>query len=445
MRVAKSTSLIAFISTGLRIGGGLVALPIALKTIPQAELGLYYTFLGIGSIMTLFDLGFASAVNRNASYAMAGARKFVARGIPEFSGRHEPNLELLSGLLAAVKRWYFLLGICAAIILLTFGSWFILSQLERSSLPKALFGSWIIFAFSSILTFTTSYWMNMLLGSGFVRDATKANLIAQVTGLAVLIVLLLSSLGIWSYGISLAASGLITWYLNKRLLIGKTGLDLNAESSFSLNQIIADLWPMAWRQGVVALGAFLIQRGNTLICSAKLGLEETGRYGLSLSLMLIILQTALVPLSLAQPEISRMRVRQENGAIWNLFWKRLYPGLLAASCGIFVLSFWGNGFLMLLGSKTTLLPTATLLLLGLVTILEQHHSQYGSLVLTENQNPFIKPALISGIAIAFLSWLGAQYWHAAGLIAAQGFVQLCWNNWWTIKRGLAGLRKSPLQ
>lgn len=438
-KAISSTSVLAIISTGLRIGGGLIALPIALRTIPQAEQGLYYTFLGVSGIIGLFDLGFASAVSRNASYAMAGAERFSTHGVPKFSGNPEPNRELLAALVSAVKRWYFLIGTMAAFCLLSFGSWFIFKQILESNLEKILLGAWILFAGSSIFSFASGFWQNLLIGSGAVRDATKINLIAQILGLIVLISSLLFGLGIWSYGASILTAALTSRLLTKKAFIRTSGIHARQKSSISFRSVFTDLWPMAWRHGAVSMGAFFIQRGNTLICSSKLGLQETGSYGLSIALLMIVLQTATVPLFIAFPQISNLRVHRDGDAIWKIFTLRLYSGVFVAILGIITIALYGNQILDLMGSQSNLLPTSTLLLLGFVLLLEQHHVQYGMLVLTENQNPFIIPSLVSGAAIFIISWFAAEKWGVVGLIVTQGIVQLCWNNWWTVKRGMDGL------
>jgi O-antigen/teichoic acid export membrane protein len=197
---------------------------------------------------------------------------------------------------------------------------------------------------------------------------------------------------------------------------------------------------MVWRQGVVMLGAYLIQRGNTLICSARLGLDETASYGLTINLLSLITQLATIPLGQKFPEISKLRVSGNYAGIWKIFWKRLYLGVAVAVVGILAMAFEGANILHLLGSHTPLLKPWLTVLIGFIWLLETHHSQYAGLVLSENENPFILPALISGVAIFSLSWWAAGIYGVIGIIVAQGVVQLAWNNWWVVLRGLRGLK-----
>ena len=79
----------------------------------------------------------------------------------------------------------------------------------------------------------------------------------------------------------------------------------------------------------------------------------------------------------------------------------------------------------------------------IITFLEAHHAQYASLVVTENRNPFVAPALLSGLVIAAGSlWLAPRL-GVTGILLAQGVVQLAFNNWWPVLRAIRGLNMTP--
>lgn len=99
--------------------------------------------------------------------------------------------------------------------------------------------------------------------------------------------------------------------------------------------------------------------------------------------------------------------------------------------------------LNLIGAHTTFLDPPQLALALLVIGLEMHHSLYGTLVISENQNPFVKPALISGVATVLLSLFLTMRIGVWGMLLAQGSVQAAFNNWWTVYRGIRGLGVSP--
>ncbi len=439
-KVISSASFLSMISTALRVGGGLLTLPIALRTIPQEEIGLYYTFLAITGIVALFDFGFAPTVSRNAAYAMAGATKFAAIGVPPFSGRNEPNLPLLSALIHTVRRYYRFLGIVLGVIICTFGSWFIYDQIKRADLSPILITAWLLFAVANVYAFSAGFWQNILMGIGAVSDAARIGLIAQIIGLVLLVGGLLCGLRLWAYGLSVFVWVVLGALMARRRLSKHVPGWQSARGDLNMRQILNDLWPMAWRMGVVMLGSFLINRGNTIVCSAKLGLHETASYGLTLNLLTILFQVATIPVTMVMPQINKLRVSQDHVKIWRIFATRLYGGLTFGAIGILCLALCGQSALALIGSNTRLLEPMLVVFLGVVIWLENHHGLYSGLVLTENRNPFIFPALISGIFVVALGWVAAGRWGVVGLIGAQAIVQAAWNNWWTVLRGMKGLR-----
>jgi hypothetical protein len=75
--------------------------------------------------------------------------------------------------------------------------------------------------------------------------------------------------------------------------------------------------------------------------------------------------------------------------------------------------------------------------------LEMHHAQHAQIVLTENRNPFVIPALVSGGSVVGLSLLLTPHLGIWGMLLSFGITQMAFNNWWTVLRGLKGLGISP--
>jgi O-antigen/teichoic acid export membrane protein len=439
MLLLRSASFWAVLSTALRLGGGILTLPIALRSLSQDELGLYYTFVGISSLALLLDFGFAATIIRNASYAVGGAKSFKCKGMPELHEAGGVNWVLLDQLRLASQRWYLIVSVVLAFLLFVGGGGFIYRQLEAAQLGHSYLFCWFLFAVSSTIGFATSYWQDLLMGIGQVAVSARIGMITQAVNLGLLVVLLLSGWGLWSYAVSSLVSiavGRVLCVVEYRRHVDMPNHDMTENST---TEILKTLWPMAWRQGVVALGAYLIVRGNTLVCTETLGLSETGKYGLTLNILTIVFQVVSTPLMMAWPAIGNLRVKDDVISIRKIFFLRAYGGLISAMIGLLVIANYGSIMLTWIGAKTTFIPFWPFLIFALVMWMETHHSMYAGLVLSENQNPFIAQAIISGLLIFLLSWWTAPRWGLLGLIATQGLVQLLWNNWWTVWRGLKSL------
>jgi O-antigen/teichoic acid export membrane protein len=435
-------SFLSMVSTAVRLGGSMITLPAALKMIPQSEMGLYYTFMGITGVFMLFDFGFGNTISRNSAYAMAGANRFAAKGVPTFSGTKGPNIPLYKALVNASRIWYFSMGLIAAILLFTIGGWFIQERIKESGLSTHLIFAWHLTVLSSAWNFSTGFWINLLMGTGEVRKSAIIGLFAQLTALFLLIGGLLFGLGIFSYPIAALSSGILTLIFARKHFLLKVPISVATKFEFQTKEIFNDLWPMAWRLGIVLVGSYLSQRGNTVLSSARLGLNETASFGLTLQLLAIISQISAIPHLIALPKISQLRISSNISEIRKIFFTRVYGGLAIGLIGTIILSMIGSDMLHFIGSKTSLISPSLIILLGITLLLERHHTCYAELTLTENKNPFIWAYLITGFSNVVLAWHLSGILGIEGLILAQGITNLLCLNWWCVAVGKKGLYKS---
>src|SRR6266478_1189556 len=108
-RANQSAVAWSFLATGFRLLSGVLVLPLMVRRLPSDHLGLWYVFLSLQGIASLFDLGFSPAVTRAAGYLWAGAQQLREFGIaPVDADTHanlQPNYELLSSLVATMRLY----------------------------------------------------------------------------------------------------------------------------------------------------------------------------------------------------------------------------------------------------------------------------------------------------------------------------------------------------
>ena len=139
------------------------------------------------------------------------------------------------------------------------------------------------------------------------------------------------------------------------------------------------------------------------------------------------------------PIVNQLRIIEQTDQIINLWIRRTRLSILLYVFGGLILLLTGNTILSSLGSKTGFLPTAQLAIAFLVVGLEMHHTLYGGLVISENLNPFVRPALISGAATLLISLFLTPKIGLWGMLLAHGCVQAAFTNWWTVLREIRGL------
>jgi len=100
-----------------------------------------------------------------------------------------------------------------------------------------------------------------------------------------------------------------------------------------------------------------------------------------------------------------------------------------------LLIFIGNPTLRIIKSNSVL-PSATVMIFYcLITLLEQNHSSFATIIALGNTIPFVKQSLLSGLAIIIGLYISLSYLKTGimGLILVPGIVQAAYNNWkWPI-------------
>ena len=87
--------------------------------------------------------------------------------------------------------------------------------------------------------------------------------------------------------------------------------------------------------------------------------------------------------------------------------------------------------LRILKSKTLLLGKSMIIVLLIINFLEKNHAIAGAFLLSKNEVPYFKAAILSGICtvillLIFVHWL---HWGIWGMILAPGITQLVYQNW----------------
>lgn len=421
---------IGLIAQALQYGSALLLLPFIVTQIPAAEVGIWYICVTMQGLVVLADFGFQPTLARSFAAAFSGASELRPEGLGEGKGSGA-DYALAAQLLFAARRLYLALAALLLVLLLTAGSYYVtyVARGQVSNLGDVQF-AWAVFAVGISLNIYLLWISPLLLGAGRAAE-NYMYVVAARGGFAVLgIMVLTAGGGLLSLAIVNLLSGALAWVLAVRLVRPVLDpLQKQLQTSRSSN-ILPAVWPNASRMGLVALGAFLITRYSVLVLSTFAGLTVSASYAVSLQLLSALTAVAQLPMQVALPQMVAARIQRDRDGLRHLFLTRQMFFLVVFASGVLVLVLAGATVLRAIGSTVTLLPTPLLLLLGLVLFLEGNHANCAFVITTANRVPFVAPALLSGVAVALVStaaaWAGAG---AMGVIAAQGVVQLAYNNW----------------
>jgi O-antigen/teichoic acid export membrane protein len=445
-RVSRSAVSWGLVAAALRSGSALLLLPLILWRVPSDELGLWYVFVSLGAVAGLMDLGFAHTSTRAAGYLWAGSRVLLPFGIDltdplletDAAGgaiRRQPNLPTLSNLVASLRLYYLSAGGLLLLLLSTAGGAWIWHKSVGLAHAQSIRLAFFAYAIGVSLGFANSLWPSLLAGINAVKEAQQITIACLLAFVSLAAAGLVAGLGMWALVTGTIVAGFAERLIGRRVFYRLVSLP-PGKFDFS---VLRALWPNAWRTAAVGLGAFMTFQANTLICSAFLDLRTTGSYGLSLQAVTALLGISSIWVRVRLPAINQLRAQGMVERIPPMFRQRILFGVLTFAAGAVALLLLGRPVLDLLDAQTQLLPTALLGALLLIQLLEMHHSLYAELVYSENANPFVKPALISGAAIIILSVFLTPRFGVWGMLLATGLVQLCFNNWWPVVRAIRGL------
>lgn len=438
--IEKKDILWSYLGSFFRLTTNILLLPLILSYLTDEDLGLWYVFATISQLVTLLDFGFAPALSRNISYVWCGA-KVLSKENVACSVSDDIDSIYFKKVLVACQYIYLLIAVVSGIILLTFGTYYIVSLDNNNNTVIA----WVIYSIGVFLNTLYSFYTSFLRGIGAVAENNKAGVYSKIVQIFLSFMLLINGYGLLGVAISYLISGLVLrffsrYYFYRYENIKQLLCNLDIEDKIGETiKLLKVIWHNASRDGLVTLSNFLTTQANTLICSITLGLSSTGSYGLSIQLATVISSLSGIPFSTYHPAMQEKALKDDlRGSLY----------LYSTSMMLYILM-----FILLSICLVVMLPVlkyfkpdlevdylmlSILLIQMLIYQIYQHAASYIS---TFNMIPYTKSFVISSILSVFLSFMLAQFTQLGlwALVVTPLFVSLLYNAW---KWPLVSLQKT---
>lgn len=413
----------------LSVGIWAVMLPVILRYVSRAAVGVWFVFLSVSALVQLLEMGFQYVLARNFSYVYAGARKLHAVGVEPSTGPLDE--QLLHALLAASRRIYALVGVLAAVLFGTAGTFYVWHITPSSLSVSSVLWSWAAFSAAYVITLYSSYFTSILHGRGDIQVANQVTVIAKITQLVVSLVLVAAGLGLVGLGIGVLSSAVVSRYIAMRCVYAasRTELARRPVPHEEVAALIRTLWHNASRYGLVLLGAFLIAEANVLIASWRIGVVATASYSLAVQILMVGQTVAALPFNLSLPRLSHLQASGDVATTNRVFSTAVAASLLCyVVFGTLVLGV-ASPMLGLLGASTHLPDRIVLAVMVTSSFLEVNHGMCGNFIATRNEIPFARAAIITGVSVALLGWFAAPRWGILGVVVVTACCQAVYNNW----------------
>lgn len=449
LRLWNSTVIWSWAFNGLRLGSGVLVLPLLLHLLSSPDYGFYIVLVKLTAIAPLLDLGLSISIGRSVNYAMGGAKELRAFGLrSEDLGDGKPNYPLIWKLLHTTRALYRILTFLLLVVVGATGTYAVSLFAHETSHPVITWLSWGMALLSAALDLYFGWWGTFLSNMNQVLVCGRILFFGHAIRLILTGGFLLLGGGLLSVPTAGFITSLITRYLARhaalKLLPAHVSSPPARAEIFSLLRI---LWPNSWRAGLQISSGYLLGLVSVLLCAKKFGLIASGEYGLSLQIVGIIQGMAMVWTGVKWPLVGQYRARHDHAALRRLLWPRVW----LQSVTFFVLAILayqlGPYLLEWLGSGKRMLPVGLFLLLLLNGFLETQLVFWTTLLSMGNRIPSLWPVVTTNLAtlLLMLVLVNATSLGLGALVLAPLLMGSLFNYWFWAKEGAKSLQTSWLR
>jgi hypothetical protein len=401
-RLSNSAVVWSWIFNGFRLASGLVVLPLVLRVLTQADLGMYYVLLSLAALAPIVDFGFGPTIQRYVSYAMGGAETLQALGRPTPPSGRDPNYPLLWRLLLTTRALYRYLALGLVVILGAWGTYMVELRIGETSAPLITRLAWLATLISTVYDIYSSWWATYLRGLNEVCEAARVGVAGLAVKFAVSVALLVGGAGLLSIPLATLVGSMVQRHLARVRCLARLK-DQPPADGLRIQDELKILWPNSWRLGVQFMSGYLTVNANVAICLHVFGLDANAKYGLSVQLMGIALGIANVWTSTKWPLIGQHQARREQLPVRQILWPRIwlqnFTFLFLAAGVVFCVPY----FLQSFGHGKEILPLNWMLALTLGNFLDLQFTAWTTLISTENRLPFLWPTVATNSLSLVLS------------------------------------------
>lgn len=436
-RAWASSVVWAWAINALRLGSGLILLPLVVRYLSRPEFDMYFVFLAFWNLIPIVDFGFVHSFGRAIAYAMAGAKELLPDGYVPATAQPQPNYELLRRVLHATQWLYRVFAGAGMLVLAIGGTWLIYSGISQTPSISRTAIAWALMILAIGLEVYMAWWNNALQAMNRVSQSLRYAVLALVLRLVLFAGLLVAGLGLLSVPISNIISSAVQRGLARRAVLALLPggrLSIRADSA-AAREVLRVIWPNTWRTGVHLLGSYLATQANTILCLKLLGLNASGVYGFTFQLFNICLGVAYVWVQVKLPQITQLRVKQDYPTLRRLLRLRIllshFTYWLVAALVILVVP----PALARFAPDKAVLASPWLELFALLRCLDMQLIISTTLITTGNRLPFYRATVganILGLMLASVLAVGTGLGVAAFVVAPL-VVGLAYNYWkWTL-------------
>lgn len=434
-RFLKSDLLWSFASLGAQYGSGLVLMFFAVHQLNKHDLGVWYTFSLIVSVISLFDFGYQATFVRNISYILGGARSIVSSGLDHPNKFDQPkhvDYSLLATVIRSSIIHYRKLGLFCAIAVYVGGVVYMYFVLGESTMSFRFIVAWTVFSLSSCISIFFTCYNIILFGFSRVSDAQRISSISRIVGVVISVVLLVCGFGVLGGVLGYPVTSILSvifcrWALSKdeRYTLARSAEIVNIKS---VHKALAH---NAHKAGSVGVAVFFVLKITSFFANIFLPLEEFSRYSVTFQIFQALQSVSRVRFNSRFPYMSKLVATRSMREFETDYYKSALMGwgiyIFGGLC-VFALNHYS---MFVFGKRMPLLSDFGIFLMFVLYFFEIVHGNAAIALTCFNEVPFVAATWITAAVVVVLSGLSLKFtaFGVYGLLAAQIVSNGVYNSW----------------
>lgn len=437
IQVDKFDVLWTYLSRFLRIGQGLILLPMILKFLSPNQIAIWALYSTITALVSMFDLGFSNVFSRNATQIITGKNL----NKPNKSGHNSVdknvivNLYDLKKLIIIMKKYYSYISLIILFILLTFGTLYVYSISGDITNKFQLYLSWGFLIGNLILNFFYNYLAIILQSKGLIKETQK------ISVYGILLSIIFAVIGIFlGWGlVAITLAGFVSVVYNRFFLYKIYNKEiaplLPNKSVLFDTAYFMEIWRVTYKVSIASISSLVIYRSGVIIITLFLPLVEAGSFAFSMNLAFILSEVSFMFFYSHLPQINSMVQQDDKEGIKKIYITSIFISVLTFCIGGFVLIFAGNIMLGYIGSNMLLIPKIPFALIFIILLLDQIQNMSTFILFSSNQLNYMRPYAISALLIIIITFIYCKIDPSfLAVLLPQLIIQSCYNYWvWVLK------------
>lgn len=423
-----------YLSKFLRIGQGLVLLPLILRYLPTDQIAIWALFSTITALVSVFDLGFSNVFSRDLTQILSG-KTISHEKIKGEVANDTFDSYSLKKLLVIMKKFYMYVSLSLFCFLAILGTFYVYTIGKDVDNKYQLYFSWGFLIGSAMLNFFYNYLTIILESKGLIKETQKISVYGIFLSMFFAIIGVFLGWGL----IAITLSGFVSVIFNRFFLYRLYNKEIKSilpdiEFEFDISYF-KEIWAVTYRVSIASISSIAIYRSGIIIISLFLPLKEAGTFAFSMNLAFILSEVSFMYFYTHLPQINSMVHHGNSIGLKKTLLSSIIMSIISLSFGGCVLIFFGNDILAVIGSNMNLIHGIPFAFVILILVLDHIQNMSTFILFSENKLDYMWPyAISSGLIILttlLFCKLSPSYF---AVILPQLIIQLCYNSWFWPKQ-----------